>query len=164
MRKHAEPKSTYEDFCKVFAALYRKEVRKLTREYFTCYVRAGIRNYIWADAADRAYLIGSEEREYLLGYRIAKALLAQGMTKDQIIKYERLQQSYVNEMEDAMDDTDVLADALRRKYEYVTCAMHDLSTARSALVWGYTVNEERWEWLASGAPDLLAAYLDKYQD
>lgn len=164
MRKHAEPKSTYEDFCKVFAALYRKEVRKLTREYFTCYVRAGIRNYIWADAGGRAYLIGSEEREYLLGCRIAKSLLAQGMTEDQILKHERLQQSYVDEMECEMDEDGDQGEALRSKYDYVTCAMHDLSTARSDLVWGYTCNEERWEWLASGAPDLLATYLDKYQD
>lgn len=164
MRKHAKPKSTYEDFCKVFAALFRKEVRKLTREAYTCYIRAGINYYVGSDEDSRTWRCGNDEREYLLGARIAKALLAQGMTEDQILGHVDLQQGYVDEMDAELDDSGELGEAMRDKYSYVTCAMHDLSTARSDLVWGYSVNKERWEWLASGAPDLMATYLEKYKD
>lgn len=134
MRKDKKPEQTYENFCKVFAGVFRKHVYS-TGGYATCYIRDAIRD--WATATDSSRVTLEDlcrSDEDAVGYRIAKALLAQGWCADIIVLHTNTQQEYV----DAVDDfLIVLGNA-----GYVNEGFSSHANGR------------RYQWLMDGGPSL----------
>lgn len=89
----------YALYCKVWASVYRKHAKGQVRSMFSCYVRDGILGYIVAH--DRAEFLAGSAREGLCGAYIAKALLAQGMSAEDIEYCNGTMQGYVDAVEDA---------------------------------------------------------------
>lgn len=90
---------SFEAYCKCFAGVFKKHAYKESRSFFTCYIRDAITDYVWVTDERRMRLMESSAREETIGYYIAKALLGQWWTPDQILCYAKLQQARVNEAE-----------------------------------------------------------------
>ena len=73
----------YALYCKVWASVYHKHAKTQVRNMFSCYVRDGILDYI--RARDWAEFLVGFVCEGLCGAYIAKALLAHGMSADDIV-------------------------------------------------------------------------------
>ena len=137
MIKHSD--GGYALYCKVWASVYRKHAKSQVRNMFSCYVREGIREYV--ESHDRAEFLASSAREGLCGAYIAKALLAQGMSADDILYCNDIMQGYVDAADCAGEG---IIDAMVRTlatYEHVE---------------GFTNrgNGIRYAWALMGAPEL----------
>ena len=81
-----EPISSYEDYCRVWAEVYKKHAKHSARAVFSCYVRSGIK-----DALYRGELRKPKQEvttdEDIIGIYIVRALVAQGMRESAILEY-----------------------------------------------------------------------------
>ena len=129
----------YALYCKVWAGVYRKHAKTQVRSMFSCYVRDGIRDYI--RARDRAEFLAGSAREGLCGAYIAKALLAQGMSADDIVDCNATMQEYVDAVEAAGQDAVDAMEGVLEAYSPV-------------LEFANRHNGVRYAWALMGAPEM----------
>ena len=132
--------SNYAMYCKVWASVYLKHAKIQVRSMFSCYVREGILGYIRAH--DRAEFLAGSAREGLCGAYIARALLAQGMSADDIVYCNDTMQGYVNAVEAAGQDAVAAMDGMLETYHHV-------------LAFDNRDNGIRYAWALIGAPEML---------
>ena len=129
----------YALYCKVWASVYRKHAKGQVRSMFSCYVRDGILGYIVAH--DRAEFLAGSAREGLCGAYIAKALLAQGMSAEDIEYCNGTMQGYVDAVEDAGQDAVGAMECVLETYTHV-CEFENRD------------NGVRYAWALMGAPEM----------
>lgn len=136
-----KPEPSFEAYCKCFAGVFKKHTYKESRSFYTCYVRQSIRDYVEASEEHRTRLMESNAREETVGHYIAKALLWQGWTPDQILGYADLQQARVEVTEDysGLDFVDALD----------TADYYHEGFYREG-------NGARYAWVLAGSPDITA--------
>ena len=145
-----EPISSYEDYCRVWAEVYKKHARAHRRSLFSCYVRAGIHNALimGPEYPRPAKKITSDEDT--IGLYIVRALVAQGMCERLIAKHTATMQDYVDKAENhALDPTDAMAEGLRQ----LGVKTYDTSSIRIE----HRENRMRYLWAKHGGFDLVAA-------
>ena len=105
--------SSYEDYCRVWAEVYKKHAKHCKRTLFSCYVRGGIE-----DALNRGELRKPKQEvttdEDIIGIYIVRALVAQGMRESAILEYTEQMQGYVDAAESRYDCIELMA---RRLYD-----------------------------------------------
>lgn len=110
-----EPISSYEDYCRVWAEVYKKHARHADHSMFSCYVRQGI---IKALENGPSYPRPHKEvttDEDLVGVYIVRALVAQGMDEFSIEDHTHKMQRYVDEAEQLdLDATDCMLRGLHK--------------------------------------------------
>lgn len=98
-----EPISSYEDYCRVWAEVYKKHAKHSERAVFSCYVRSGIE-----DALNSGELRKPKQEvttdEDIIGLYIVRALVAQGMRESAILEHTARMQGYVDAAENAEAD------------------------------------------------------------
>ena len=129
----------YALYCKVWASVYRKHAKAQVRNLFSCYVREGILGYV--EARDRAEFLAGSAREGLCGAYIAKALLEQGMSADDIVECNATMQGYVDAVFDAGQDAVAEMGGMLETYHHV-------------LEFENRGNGIRYAWALMGAPEM----------
>ena len=142
-----EPISSYEEYCRVWAEVYKKHAKHSQRTVFSCYVRGGIK-----DALNRGELRKPKQEvttdEDIIGIYIVRALVAQGMRESAILEYTKRMQGYVDDAERAYDDCiDLMASRL------YAMGVEPLVEAQSIV---NPSNRLRYLWAKHGGFDLLA--------
>lgn len=93
-----QPISSYEDYCRVWAEVYKKHAKHSERTVFSCYVRGGIE-----DALNSGELRKPKQEvttdEDIIGIYIVRALVAQGMRESDILEHTERMQGYVDDAE-----------------------------------------------------------------
>lgn len=106
-----EPISSYEDYCRVWAEVYKKHAKHSARTVFSCYVRGGI-----LDALDHGELRKPKQEVTtdadIIGIYIVRALVAQGMRESAILYYTEQMQGYVDDAELMHDCIDLMEQRL----------------------------------------------------
>ena len=106
-----EPISSYEDYCRVWAEVYKKHAKHSERTVFSCYVRGGV-----LDALNRGELRKPKQEattdEDIIGIYIVRALVAQGMRESAILEYTKRMQGYVDAAERWHDCIDLMEQGL----------------------------------------------------
>lgn len=106
-----EPISSYEDYCRVWAEVYKKHAKHSERTVFSCYVRGGIK-----DALNRGELRKPRQEvttdEDIIGIYIVRALVAQGMREYAILEYTEQMQDYVDAADRRHDCIDLMEQGL----------------------------------------------------
>ena len=106
-----EPISSYEDYCRVWAEVYKKHAKHSERTVFSCYVRNGI-----LDALNRGELRKPKQEvttdEDIIGIYIVRALVAQGMRESAILEYTEQMQDYVDDADRRHDCIDLMEQGL----------------------------------------------------
>lgn len=144
-----EPISSYEDYCRVWAEVYKKHARRCERNLFSCHVRAGI--HIALGRSPRyprpSLKITSDTDE--IGLYIVRALVAQGMDEHMIEAYTVTMQACVDEAENHnLDPTDAMAEGLRQ----LGVSIYNTSSIRIE----HSDNRLRYLWAKHGGFDLVA--------
>lgn len=139
-----EPISSYEAYCRVWAAVYKKHAKHSERTVFSCYVRRGIK-----DALNRGELRKPKQEvttdEDIIGIYIVRALVAQGMCESDILDYTEQMQDYVDAAERRHDCIDLMEQGL--------CAMGvEPSVEASFIV--HVRNRLRYLWAKHGGFEL----------
>ena len=145
-----EPISSYEDYCRVWAEVYKKHARLYGRSLLSCYVRAGIRTALGRSPQypRPSRNITSDTDE--IGLYIVRALVAQGMCERLIAEHTVTMQDYVDEAESLdIDPTDAMADGLRQ----LGVNTYNTSSIRIE----HWDNRMRYLWAKHGGFDLVAA-------
>ena len=110
-----EPLSSYEDYCRVWAEVYKKHARHAHHSLFSCYVRQGIIKAL-RDGPEypRPHKKVTTDED-LVGVYIVRALVAQGMDESDIGDHTHTMQEYVDEAErHEHDPTDCMCSGLRK--------------------------------------------------
>ena len=106
-----EPISSYADYCRVWAEVYKKHAQHSGRTLFSCYVREGIKG-----ALNRGELRKPKHEvttdEDIIGIYIVRALVAQGMRESAILDYTEQMQEYVDDAEIGHDCIDLMEQGL----------------------------------------------------
>ena len=106
-----KPISSYADYCRVWAEVYKKHAKHSQRTLFSCYVRGGIK-----DALYRGELRKPKQEvttdEDIIGIYIVRALVAQGMRESAILDYTEQMQAYVDDAEIGYDCIDLMEQGL----------------------------------------------------
>ena len=106
-----EPISSYADYCRVWAEVYKKHAKHSERTVFSCYVRGGI-----LDALNRGELRKPKQEvttdEDIIGIYIVRALVAQGMRESAIWEYTEQMQGYVDAADRRHDCIDLMEQGL----------------------------------------------------
>lgn len=141
-----EPISSYEDYCRVWAEVYKKHAKHSARAVFSCYVRGGIK-----DALNRGELSKPKQKvttdEDIIGIYIVRALVAQGMRESAILEYTERMQGYVDAADRRHDCIDLMERGLY--------AM-GMSPIAEAQFIGHERNRLRYLWAKHGGFDLMA--------
>lgn len=102
-----EPISSYADYCRVWAEVYKKHAKHCGRTLYSCYVRDGIRV-----ALNRGEIRKPKQEittsEDIIGIYIVRALVAQGMSESSIMEYTQKMQGYVDAAESRYDSVDCM--------------------------------------------------------
>ena len=102
-----KPISTYEDYCRVWAEVYKKHASESARPLFSCYVRRGIKA-----ALNRGELRKPKHEvptdADIVGIYIVRALVAQGMRESAILEHTEQMQDYVDDAEADYDGIDCI--------------------------------------------------------
>ena len=138
-----QPISSYEDYCRVWAEVYKKHAKHSERTVFSCYVRGGIE-----DALNRGELRKPKQEvttdEDIIGIYIVRALVAQGMRESAILEYTEQMQEYVDDAERGHDCIDLMEQGL--------CAMGVLADTRERF--SNVRNRIRYLWAKHGGFEL----------
>lgn len=106
-----EPISSYKDYCRVWAEVYKKHAKHSERTVFSCYVRSGI-----LDALHRGEMRKPKQEvttdEDIIGVYIVRALVAQGMRESAILDYTEHMQDCVDDAERRNDCIDLMEQGL----------------------------------------------------
>ena len=143
-----EPISSYEDYCRVWAEVYKKHARRYERSLFSCYVREGMHTALGgAPRYPRPHRkITSDTDE--IGLYIVRALVAQGMCERLIAKHTVTMQYYVDVAENhGLDPTDAMVEGLRQ----LGVDTYDTSSIRIE----HRDNRMRYLWAKHGGFDLV---------
>ena len=142
-----EPTLTYEDYCRVWAEVYKKHAKHAGRALFSCYVRAGIKR-----ALNRGELRKPKQEvstdEDIIGIYIVRALVAQGMSESAIVEYTEQMQGYVDDAERRHDCIDLMEQGL------YAMGVDTLAEAQFII---NVRNRLRYLWAKHGGFDLMAA-------
>ena len=140
-----EPISSYEEYCRVWAEVYKKHAKHAVRTVFSCYVRYGIKV-----ALNRGELRKPKQEvatdEDIIGIYIVRALVAQGMRESAIRAYTEQMQYYVDDAERDHDCIDLMEQGL--------CAMGALADTTERF--SNERNRLRYLWAKHGGFDLMA--------
>ena len=141
--------SSYEDYCRVWAEVYKKHARHDPNSLFSCYVRQGIIKALHNGPKYPRPCKEVTTDEDLVGVYIVRALVAQGMDEYDIEGHTNTMQDYVDEAEAANHDpTDCMRSGL--------CEL-GVSTNRAACRIERAGNRLRYLWALHGGFDLVAA-------
>ena len=139
--------SSYEDYCRVWAEVYKKHAKHSERTVFSCYVRDGI-----LKALNRGELRKPKQEvttdEDIIGIYIVRALVAQGMRESAILDYTEQMQDYVDAADRRHDCIDLMERGL--------CAMGVDALVEAPFI-VHVRNRLRYLWAKHGGFDLLAA-------
>ena len=142
-----EPISLYEDYCRVWAEVYKKHAKHSERTVFSCYVRGGIK-----DALYRGELRKPKQEvttdEDIIGIYIVRALVAQGMREDAILEYTEQMQDYVDAADRRHDCIDLMEQGLYAMGVDPSVEAPFIINVRNRL---------RYLWAKYGGFDLMAA-------
>ena len=142
-----EPISLYEDYCRVWAEVYKKHAKHAGRALFSCYVRAGIKR-----ALNRGELRKPKQEvstdEDIIGIYIVRALVAQGMSESATLEYTERMQGYVDAAERRHDCIDLMEQGL------YAMGVDTLAEAQFII---NVRNRLRYLWAKHGGFDLMAA-------
>ena len=140
-----EPISSYEDYCRVWAEVYKKHAKHSERTVFSCYVRFGIKA-----ALNRGELRKPKQEvttdEDIIGIYIVRALVAQGMSEFAIMDYTEQMQDYVDDADRRHDCIDLMEQGL------YAMGVETLVEAQFVNV----RNRLRYLWAKHGGFDLMA--------
>lgn len=104
--------SSYEDYCRVWAGVYKKHAKNYERTLYSCYVRCGIEDALnHGELRKHKHEITTDE--YIVGIYIVRALVAQGMSESSIMEYTKQMQGYVNDADRVYDCVDCMEKGLR---------------------------------------------------
>ena len=106
-----EPISSYEEYCRVWAEVYKKHVRHSERTVFSCYVRDGIKRALYRGELRKPKQEVTTDED-IVGIYIVRALVAQGMRESAILEYTERMQGYVNDAERRHDCIDLMEQGL----------------------------------------------------
>ena len=141
-----EPISSYEDYCRVWAEVYKKHAKHSERTVFSCYVRGGIK-----DALNRGELRKPKQEvttdEDIIGIYIVRALVAQGMRESAILEYTEQMQDYVDAADRRHDCIDLMEQGLYAMGVEPLEEAHCIVNVRNRL---------RYLWAKHGGFDLMA--------
>ena len=141
-----EPISSYEEYCRVWAEVYKKHAKHSERTVFSCYVRGGIK-----DALNRGELrkpkLEITTDEDIIGIYIVRALVAQGMRESVILAHTEQMQGYVDDAEEEHDCIDLIEQGLY--------AMGVDPLVEAQFIYNVR-NRLRYLWAKHGGFDLLA--------
>lgn len=142
-----EPISSYEDYCRVWAEVYKKHAKHAERAVFSCYVRGGIK-----DALNSGELRKPKQEvttdEDIIGIYIVRALVAQGMRESAILEYTKRMQGYVDAAERNQDCIDLMEQGLYAMGVEPPAEAQFIINVRNRL---------RYLWAKHGGFDLMAA-------
>ena len=142
-----EPTSSYENYCRVWAEVYKKHAKHSERTVFSCHVRDGIKY-----ALNRGELRKPKQEvttdEDIIGIYIVRALVAQGMRESAIMEYTERMQSYVDAADSQHDCTDLMAQGLYAMGVEPLVEAQFIVNVRNRL---------RYLWAKHGGFDLMAA-------
>ena len=142
-----EPISSYADYCRVWAEVYKKHAKHSERTVFSCYVRGGIK-----DALNRGELRKPKQEvttdEDIIGIYIVRALVAQGMRESAILDYTEQMQDYVDAAERRHDCIDLMEQGLYAMGVDPSVEAPFIINVRNRL---------RYLWAKHGGFDLMAA-------
>lgn len=141
-----KPISSYEDYCRVWAEVYKKHARHANYAVFSCYVRAGIK-----DALNHGELRKPKKEvttdEDIIGIYIVRALVAQGMSESAILEHTKRMQGYADDAEQyGHDCVDLMYEGLRAR------GVEPSAEARFIVEWR---NRQRYLWAKHGGFELL---------
>lgn len=142
-----EPISSYEDYCRVWAEVYKKHARHTVRDMFSCYVRQGIlRALEMGPSYPRPHKEVTTDED-LVGLYIVRALVAQGMDERSIEEYTVTMQYIV----DTAENNDVcVTDAMRDGLCALGVSTYDSSSVRIE----HHANRLRYLWAKHGGFEL----------
>ena len=106
-----EPISSYEDYCRVWAEVYKKHAKHSKRTLYSCHVRDGI-TYALSIGELRKPKQEVTTAEDIIGIYIVRALVVQGMSESAILEYTDRMQGYVNDADREHDCIDLMAQGL----------------------------------------------------
>ena len=107
--------SSYEDYCRVWAEVYKKHARHSYSTLYSCYVRQGIMKALVGGPKYPRPSKKVTTDEDLVGVYIVRALVAQGMDESDISDYTEQMQEYVDEAERCdLDATDCMRSGLHK--------------------------------------------------
>ena len=142
-----EPISSYADYCRVWAEVYKKHAKHSERTVFSCYVRGGIK-----DALNRGELRKPKQEvttdEDIIGIYIVRALVAQGMRESAILEHTEQMQDYVDAADRRHDCIDLMEQGLY--------AMGVDALVEASFIYNVR-NRLRYLWAKHGGFDLMAA-------
>ena len=145
-----EPISSYADYCRVWAEVYKKHAKHSERTVFSCYVRSGIKS-----ALNRGELRKPKREvttdEDIIGIYIVRALVAQGMRESAILEYTERMQDYVDDAERAHDCLDLMEQGLYARGVYALEEAQFIVNVR---------NRIRYLWAKHGGFELKPADAD----
>ena len=106
-----EPISSYEEYCRVWAEVYKKHARHSKRALFSCYVRNGIRAALNSGEMRKPKQEVTTDED-IIGIYIVRALVAQGMRESAIMAHTKRMQGYVDNADYSDDCIDLMEDCL----------------------------------------------------
>ena len=101
------PISSYEDYCRVWAEVYKKHAKHCQRTLYSCYVRGGIKDALACGEVRKPKQEITTDED-IIGVYIVRALVAQGMSESNIMEYTRKMQGYINDAERLYDCIDCM--------------------------------------------------------
>ena len=141
-----EPVSSYEDYCRVWAEVYKKHARHCGRTLYSCYVRGGIKDALNSgDLRKPKQAITTDED--IIGIYIVRALVAQGMSESSILEYTQKMQARVDAANRHHDCVE------RMEMGLVDIGVDPHAEGRFIR---YSRNRLRYLWAKHGGFDLLA--------
>ena len=141
-----KPISSYEDYCRVWAEVYKKHAKHSKRTMFSCYVRDGIRKALNSGELRKPKQEVTTDED-IIGIYIVRALVAQGMRESAILDYTRQMQGYVDDAEIEHDCIDLMEQGL--------CAMGVLADTTERF--SNVRNRIRYLWAKHGGFELKPA-------
>ena len=106
-----KPISSYEDYCRVWAEVYKKHAKHSERTVFSCYVRNGIKDALYSGELRKPMREITTDAD-IIGIYIVRALVAQGMRESAILEYTEQMQDYVDAAERRHDCIDLMEQGL----------------------------------------------------
>lgn len=142
-----EPISSYEEYCRVWAEVYKKHAKHHGHNLYSCYVRDGIK-YALRRGEIRKPKQEIATDEDIIGIYIVRALVAQGMSEASIMEYTKEMQGYV-------DYADRRGDCVGYMAEGLLARGVDQPTEGGFI--RHTQNRIRYLWAKHGGFDLIPA-------
>ena len=142
-----EPISLYEDYCRVWAEVYKKHAKHSERAVFSCYVLGGIKDALYSGELRKPKQEVTTDED-IIGIYIVRALVAQGMRESAILDYTEQMQDYVDAAERRHNCVDLMEGGLYAMGVDPSVEAPFIINVRNRL---------RYLWAKHGGFDLMAA-------